>query len=477
MRVLTLEEALTPPSGRIAPGWPVSTGARIQASAVAAQLDGKGPLEIVVAAIGDAKDADIYGKSGAAKLWAWDNKGMPLGDWPVDVQSATERAGDGTNFWISSPSVADLDGDKFDEIAVPMPQGNQNERGFSLFWGDGTRWPTTFGRWDRPDAWSNMPLVDVTGDGTVDLISGGLMMTPTGKTPRGWSSKNQVGSGYGICWADMDGDGKLEGFMPHMEKNWWMSDKPETQIMVGLNNAGEPLKGWPQPINSISIFAAVGDIVGDDNMEIVTIDLGGTLRAWTLDGQGVPGSKTGTNSQGQTTRGAIRTGMSGTSPIALADLDGDGKAEIIATSQSGELLTLKADGSNWGSGRLGRADNFAGVAVADLSGDGEMDIFAGGKWIRLTKDGPVSADIVPRDAQIVGTPSIYDLDGDGKAEVLLASADSRVWVFETDREIQPQWLQWQTVSGSSRHGGAWVDPRKMTPAIAKWARGRFSPND
>lgn len=477
IRILTLEEALTPPSGHIAAGWPQRVTGSVSGSPVAAQLDGVGPLEVVVASQGDSHDPSAAGV-GPVQLWAFDADGKTHADWPVDMIAADKRPAPTDNVWFGSPTVADLDGNVTDEIVMAMPRGTQpNDRGMAVYYGDGTPWRTTFVGGDHPDCWNSVPILDVTGDGEPDVITGRIALTINGKVPAGWPDK-ATKSAYQTAWADMDGDGDLEGFTSRMEKIFHVAGMPSGQDVIALDHTGKGLPGWPQPVENLSVFTAVGDIQGDDTLEVVCIDWGGTLRAWTLGGQGVPGSRTSRDSLGRELRGGLREGMNGYAPVSLADLDGDGKAEIIALSHGGELLTLKADGSNWGTGRLGRFNGGrAGVAVADVGGDGEMDIFAGNKWIRLTKDGPVSADIAPRDAQIAAAPSLCDLDGDGKAEVLLASEDGRVWVFQTDKEIKPEWVQWQTTSGNFRHTSAWFDPRKITPEIAKWARARFSPND
>lgn len=374
--------------------------------------------------------------------------------------------------------MADLDGNVTDEVVMALPRGNQGlDRGLAIYYGDGTPWRYNFGTSEHPDCWNSVPILDVTGDGQPDVITGRVALTIQAKVPTGWINPQATKSAYQTAWADMDGDGDVEGFTARMEKLFHAPGKPPAQDIIALDHTGASLAGWPQAVEGLSIYTVVGDIGGDDTLEVVSIDRGGTLRAWTLDGQDVPGSRSSRDDLGRELRGALRGGMNGYVAPSLADLDGDGKAEIIALSSGGELLTLKADGSNWGTGRLGRFGGRAGVAVADLGGDGEMDVFAGNKWIRLTKDGPVSASIAPRDADIAAAPSLCDLDGDGKAEVLLVSEDGRVWVFQTDREIKPEWMQWQTTGGSFRHTSAWFDPRKITPAIAKWARGRLSPND
>src|SRR4029077_4174358 len=93
---------------------------------------------------------------------------------------------------------------------------------------------------------------------------------------------------------------------------------------------GQALPGWPHQIDNPSWFGPVmGDVVGDNKMQIIA-SYGSHIFAWTYDGQPLPGTTTDGPLVG-VLRGNIQAF---TSCPALADLDGDGRAEIIVFDQN-----------------------------------------------------------------------------------------------------------------------------------------------
>src|SRR2546421_2685641 len=127
-------------------------------------------------------------------------------------------------------------------------------------------------------------------------------------------------------------------------------------------NGGAPGSGSPapQPYGG----AAVGDLFGNGGREVVAgfpngnvyaWDAGGTL-LWTRSGGGGPIS----------------------SSVTLADLDGNGRQEVIASTQGGWISVFYPDGSpypGWPKLVGPRAANFqigffSSVAVGDLFGNG-----------------------------------------------------------------------------------------------------------
>lgn len=149
--------------------------------------------------------------------------------------------------------------------------------------------------------------------------------------------------------------------------------------------------------------------------------------------------------------------------VAIADLDGDGPVEIVASTYEGNVYVWNADGalrfvrhSEPAYSAPSMRDPFnrvykgfvAAPVLADLDGDGDREIVQAGMdrhvyaWDReghalpgfptlvvdLTKMrvvDPVSHKLAPRvpgvgqGAEIVSTPAVADLDGDGTLEIVL----------------------------------------------------------
>ncbi len=135
-----------------------------------------------------------------------------------------------------------------------------------------------------------------------------------------------------------------------------------------------------------------------------------------------------------------------TGHVALADLDGDGRLDIVAAGVSSGLHAFRADGTPWWSspyplarerGGIRRFEQSVGPAptVADLDGDGAPEVVLGRTVVdglsgahRWTGEGETGRGI----NNFLGPIScIADLDGDGIQEVIAGStafrADGRIF--------------------------------------------------
>ena len=148
---------------------------------------------------------------------------------------------------------------------------------------------------------------------------------------------------------------------------------------------------------------------------------------------------------------------------AVADLDGDGAMEVIASAYSVVVLDASTGALEWrvasGHDRNElQADNvgrtWPGIIVADLEGDGDLEIVTahGGGYVSVYDHLGIFAPgwpQTPTDRELRGL-SAYDLEGDGSLEVIVTAAVGskvNVWVYAYDGTLRSGWPQLADDSG------------------------------
>jgi len=148
---------------------------------------------------------------------------------------------------------------------------------------------------------------------------------------------------------------------------------------------------------------------------------------------------------------------------AVADLDKDGKPEVIGSAYSiwvldgatGEVKWRMASGhdrSEPQAGSVGRT--WPGIAVADLDGNGDLEIItahSGGVVSVYDHNGYFQPGWPqhPTENELRGL-SLYDLDADGDLEIVVTGAvynRTNTWVFEHNGSLRPGWPQLDNDSG------------------------------
>ena len=220
------------------------------------------------------------------------------------------------------------------------------------------------------------------------------------------------------------------------------------KLQGGPRTGGSPLagpvlmKGWPKTIQASGSFAPqrgllFADLDQDGRMEVIRSSTNGIVYIWRCDGSAFPGwPKT-------------VTGMGQIVPTA-ADLDGDGKREILVPTRGwtsgGMLYVFRSDGSNfpgWPKS-LGGNNVSGGVTAADLDGDGRLEVIAQERaWptgyvhvfryngTKFPGAWPFKLDHVP-----TGTPAVGDVDRDGKPEIVCLSYNS-LFVLDASGKVKP----------------------------------------
>jgi len=169
---------------------------------------------------------------------------------------------------------------------------------------------------------------------------------------------------------------------------------------------------------------ATGDLTGDGAAEIVAASASGQLRAFDADGR-VLWTLTIEN------RSRINT-------VACADVDGDGRAEVAYGTEAARLGLLSADGEPLWQVEpprfRGIASDVMTIVPADLDGDGIAEIVAGVKsWQYIAYDGEgemLWANVIYAHSATVGYAD--DFDGDGLPEIVGGNAYYTLNLIDTD---------------------------------------------
>jgi hypothetical protein len=268
---------------------------------------------------------------------------------------------------------------------------------------------------------TSIKLADMNGDGKLDVALGSPSGVAVLLGNGDGTLQAQISTGtapiglFGL--GDLNGDGKPDLVLPYLSGNIG-----NVGVLLGK---GDGTFGAPSsfPINTLpATQVALGDPNNDGHLDVViAVPLGQQDLAF------MPGDGTGKLGAPVTLSGA-------TGPNALvADLNGDGKMDLITgpsnTVATGLRVALGSGGGNfapptfWAMGIDSTAPQR--LAVADVDGDGKLDIVeAPGLCVALGRgDGRFHVpQFVPSRDGGFNSGSVADFDGDGRDDV--ASIDS-----------------------------------------------------
>lgn len=142
------------------------------------------------------------------------------------------------------------------------------------------------------------------------------------------------------------------------------------------------------------------------------------------------------------------------SPV-LADLNGDGKKDIIVGGGDGKLYAYQKDGSQLAGFPVSFSDAlsfYVGPNVDDLNNDGNPEILAQVvttaytyKLYIVKGDGTLYPGWPTTSIMGAGTPTVADLDGDGSKDIVTMQV--KTWVFETDFDLHAYNLNGTELAG------------------------------
>jgi uncharacterized membrane protein len=385
----------------------------IAAGMAAGDLNGDGTVEIVVT----ADDSINFGT-----LFVYRGDGADTGDgdpilWEHSFGGGVFRT------WVSSPAIADLDGQPGAEIIVAA--GDQ----LFAFHADGsTYWITDtldpiFETLTSP-AIGNL---DLDPEPEIVLNAGNALEVRSHTGALLWSTLYPAEVNPPIL-ADLTGDGLLDILVTSWDDEVYLYDF----------NYGAPQLVWsitlPSSMSGTFGAPAIADIDG-------------------LQPGGDPGPEVALASNGLLT---VLNGEDGSlvwdtpldpgnpGGVSIADLDGDGEVEILTgmryefeTGRFGMLYALNAAGSLLWDAIAEDSSSANNASVLDLDGDGIYEVAWNGKEQGFTIFNGLNGSILfnePLVNSFTGTdyPLIVDVDNDGQAEIVSAALGGvRVFGFGT----------------------------------------------
>jgi hypothetical protein len=291
--------------------------------------------------------------------------GVLLGNGNGTFQTATTYSTGGSQ--PTSLAVADVNGDGKPDLLVA--NYGSNTAGVLLGNGNGTfQAAATYGAGGlSPDG---IAVADVNSDGKPDLLTAnynsltaGVLLGNGNGTFRNATTYGTGGYPYSLAVADVNGDGKPD----LLTANYYASTSNQGASVLLGNGNGTFQTATTYGVGGFTPYSlAVADVSGDGKPDLLTALANGKTGVLLGNGNGT--------FQIAATYGTASSVALG---IAVGDVNGDGKPDLATAKANGTTGVLLGNGNGtfqaattYSTG----SSNLNGVAVADVNGDGKPDL-------------------------------------------------------------------------------------------------------
>lgn len=482
-------------------GFPLDLGTSGEAAPTLADVDGDGRRDIVVAG-SDGFVRVLDGRTGRAL------RGWPRGQRATPhSRPAARRIGTVRSGFAATPAVGDVTGDGRADVVAAGLDGRIHAwsgrgralRGFP--YRIRLRSPGRDPLGTKLDAaiYASPALADLDGDRRLDIVVGAAdqhvyAIDGRGRDLPGWPVLARDGQDGDVAKilsspaiGDLDGDGRPEVVEGTAEA--YGTTPATTGRVHAFDHRGRPVPGWPIrppalsadsiPIagEGVPMSPVLADVDGDGRDEVAVAAFTGAFELYGGDGRRRlaydalgRGARSDAAAPGILALGA-NAAFARTTPDGPLRLFGGAVDQRLVSAQLSPATPLPfehllggwdAAGGRWLPAFPRVVEGWtilAGPTVADVDGDGRAEVVAGssGNVLHALREDGTEPEGWPKDlgGWLLAAPSAGDVDGDGAIEIVAVTRDGFLHVIDTPGRPAPGgWpLFRHDARNTGRHGG------------------------
>ena len=306
-------------------------------------------------------------------------------------------------------------------------------------------WPQLLGS----EAAASPAVGDLDGDGQMEVVvcanrvyawhHDGIEVVDGDGDPQTWGIISNLGSTYAShpALANLNGTGGLE----------IIAASRDTKQVFVFNAQGQVLAGWPRTLeNPIRAGLVAGDLNHDGFLEVIAVDESGVVYVFNRNGTEFFDGDANPATQGVFYRMQLPMSSNYSTPC-VADVDADGKDELIVGSQNNRVYVLNDNATVSAGWPYVLSTPIAGSpAVGDVDNNGDLEIVvfeAVGNLRVLNHDGTQQM------VQFVnnGSPPLFfnpspvlaNITGDAKLEIFVPTKVGKLHGFASNGVSLPGW--------------------------------------